>query len=79
MGNVLLSYELNSGNSVVVKVKHKSFCQGIISIGKYSGDGDYTLYKWFDEGRFPKEFDTCSQIVDGVEGNRLITIGVDDI
>jgi hypothetical protein len=75
--NVFLYFEDFSG-CIIINVRDESSHQGIISFDS-DDDGEYLLYMWYDEGEFPKEFDTIEQIIDGDGGLRLKITGVDVI
>jgi len=59
-------------------------CQPILSfMADYDTDKrkSYDLYKWYDEGKFPKVFETNFDTANDKLNNhrRLIVIGVDDV
>jgi len=62
--------------NIVISVRYNEHSQGILTIDKYDVDPPmYNIYKWFDEGGFPDDFDTI--VIDG--DRRLKIVGVDEL
>lgn len=79
-----LSFYFIKGSSCKIMVSYgMQVCQPILSFMRnYSTDErkSYDLYRWYDEGKFPKIFETKFDTVSDKLNNyrRLIIIGVDD-
>ena len=58
---------------------HTKDGQGMFTLEKSVdfGDGQYYLYRWFDQDQFPENFDTVKDINGGVY--RLRVVGIDEL
>lgn len=76
IGNLILGENSYGKNKPIIVTSHNGIKQGVIEFVHH--DDGHSLYLWYDEGKFPNEFDTTGDIGHR-ERKRLKIIGVDEI
>lgn len=76
VGNLIIGETTYGKNKPLILISHGSDRQGIIEFVHH--DEGYTLYLWYDEGKFPKKFETIGDD-EFNSRKRLKIIGVDEL